>query len=65
MTSDMNTNSAAIAIPTRWPDSFSSARRRRDIGAAATNSRLPRRASAARVPESARIDQRLATTGKK
>ena len=37
--------------------SFSSATRRRPNGAEATNSRLPRRASLASVPESARIDQ--------
>ena len=33
-----------------WPESFSSAMRRRDLPVAATNSRLPRCASPARVP---------------
>ncbi len=41
----------------RWAASFSSAIRRLPNGAAATKSRLPRRASPARVEERARIDQ--------
>jgi hypothetical protein len=49
----------------RWPDSFSIATRRRDVPVASTNSRLPRCASPARVPDSARIDHRLSTSGKK
>ncbi len=56
-----------IASPSMrtWPDSFSSATRRRDRPVAATNSRLPRCASPASVPDSATIDQRLTTSGKK
>ncbi len=53
-----------IAMPARCPNSFSSAIRRRVIAVAATNSRLPRRASAASVADSARIAQRLAISGK-
>ena len=48
----------AIASPSivRWAASFSSAIRRLPNGAAATKSRLPRRASPARVEDRARID---------
>ena len=55
---------ATIAWPVRWAKSFSSAMRRRVIALAATNSRLPRRASAASVADSARIAQRLTMIGK-
>src|SRR5262249_59140957 len=48
----------------RWAASFSTARRRLLNGEAATRSRLPLRASAASVPESARIDQREAAKRK-
>jgi hypothetical protein len=48
----------------RWPNSFSSAIRRRVIAVAATNSRLPRRASDASVEDKARIAQRLTMIGK-
>jgi hypothetical protein len=41
----------------RWAASFSRAMRRLPNGAAATKSRLPRRASPARVPDRAMIDQ--------
>ena len=49
----------AIASPSivRWAASFSRAIRRLPNGAAATRSRLPRRASPASVDDSARIDQ--------
>ena len=49
-----------MAIPVRWANSFSMAIRRRPSGVTATNSRLPRRASAARVPDRARTDHRAA-----
>ena len=58
------TSIAIVSIRT-WPAIFSSAIRRRLIGAAATMSRLPRTDSAASVPESARIDHRPMTSGKK
>src|SRR5262249_46867396 len=54
----------APVITVRWAASFSIAIRRRPKGAAATRSRLPRLASAARVPESATIGHRLATETK-
>ena len=44
----------------RWAASFSSAIRRSPSGVTATSSRLPRRASVARVDDRARIDHRLA-----
>ena len=50
-----------MASPVRWPPSFSRAIRHRDRPDAATNSRLPRRASAARVPDRARIVHRLSS----
>ncbi len=50
--------------PVRWPDSFSSAMRALEMGAAATKSRLPRRVSEASVPDRARIDHRLTMSGK-
>jgi hypothetical protein len=43
-----------------WAATFSAAMRRRPRGEAATRSRLPRRASPARVPDRARIDQKAA-----
>ena len=49
----------------RWAASFSSAMRRLPKGAAATKSRLPRAASPARVPDSARIDQSPAPRAKR
>ncbi len=52
--------STTIAMPVRCAPSFSSAMRRMPSGVVATNSRLPRRISPARVPESARTDHRLA-----
>jgi len=57
-------NTIATVSPTMCPNSFSSAIFARASGAVATNSRLPRRASFASVPERARIDQRLTTSGK-
>ena len=44
----------------RWAASFSSAMRRVPSGVTATSSRLPRRASEARVEDRARMDHRLA-----
>ncbi len=52
------------ATAVTWAASFSSAIRRLPNGAAATKSRLPRRASPARVEERARIDQRPARNAK-
>jgi hypothetical protein len=63
-TSARKISPVAIARTVMWAASFSRAIRRRVIGAAATNSRLPRRASAAKVPDRARIDHRLAISGK-
>ena len=54
----------AAVITVRCAASFSSAIRRLPKGAAATNSRLPRRASPASVPDRARIDHRAAMSGK-
>ncbi len=45
------------ASATTWPATFSSASRARERDVVATNSRLPRRASPASVPDRARIDQ--------
>ncbi len=53
------------AIAVRCAASFSSATRRLPKGVAATRSRLPRRASVASVPESARIDHIPVRMGKK
>ncbi len=55
----------ASATIRTWPSTFSQATRRRLIGAASRMSRLPRRVSAASVPERARIDQRPITSGRK
>ncbi len=49
-----------IAMPVRWAASFSTAIRRMPSGVVATNSRLPRRASAASVPDSASTDHSAA-----
>ena len=57
-------STTATTIATMWPSSFWTAIARRVTGVAATNSMLPRRASPASVPDSARIDHRLATSGK-
>ncbi len=51
------TKAIASQSMVRWAASFSSAIRRFPKGEAATKSRLPRAASPARVPDSARIDQ--------
>jgi hypothetical protein len=47
----------AAVTTTRWPRTFSMAIRRLASRVVARRSRLPRSASAARVDESARIDQ--------
>ena len=47
-----------IAIPVRWAATFSTAIRRMPSGVVATNSRLPRRASDASVPDIANTDHR-------
>src|ERR1035437_3315033 len=52
------TKAIASQSTVRWAASFSSAIRRFPNGEAATRSRLPRAASPASVPDSARIDQR-------
>jgi len=52
-------------MPTAWPASFSRAIVRRRRGFAATNSRLPRRASVASVPDRATIDHSPTMIGKK
>jgi len=54
----------APAIPVRWAASFSMAMRRLPKGAAATMSRLPRRASEASVPDRATIDHSPAMSPK-
>ena len=57
------TTMASASIVT-WAASFSSAIRRLPNGAAATMSRLPRRASPASVPDSAKIDHRAVPRAK-
>ena len=64
MAVEAKTASAAITMTRICPDSFSTAIRRRLSWVEATNSRLPRLASEARVDDRARIDHRLRTIGK-
>ncbi len=56
--------SIASASSVRCAPTFSSAMRRLPNGAAATKSRLPRRASPARVPERAKTDHRAVPSAK-
>lgn len=55
---------AATVSRATWAATFSVATRRRLRGAAATRSRLPRRASLASVPDSARTDQKAAISSR-
>ena len=65
--SAMDVPTMAIATPTirMWPSTFCQAMRRRLSGAATRMSMLPRRLSPAKVAESARIDHRPVTSGRK